>query len=468
MLKPGLLFGLIIFINMNVFGQKHGYHIEFKINKLPDTICYLAHYYGDKTYADDTAKTGRYIVFTGEKKLPDGIYILAGQKNKIILEFIIHDQQELSFEADYNNIVGSMSIKKSQENVLFYDYLKENSKHYSEIEKVKTRLKATKDNSDSLSWYKSEIERINQAMEKYKKQITDEFPGSFLSKMILAMQEPELPPLMKELSGPTDSLNAYLFRINHYWEGVDFEFEGLMRTPVFHKKIEKFFTQVVVQHPDSIIIAADRLIEKSKVNKEFYKYCIWFITNKYELSNIMGFDKIFVHQVKKYYKTGEAYWADTNLVKSITTKAEKIEKTLIGHVAPDLILIDTSMNFVSLHHVNTDYIIILFYESDCGHCKKEIKALKDYYLTRSFSLEIFAVCTDSNLDLWKQYIIKENLTWINVNGTRSITPDYHNLYNISITPSLFLLDKTKIIRAKGLRSEQLIPFLEKYRETFPE
>jgi len=77
---------------------------------------------------------------------------------------------------------------------------------------------------------------------------------------------------------------------------------------------------------------------------------------------------------------------------------------------------------------------------------------------------VFAVNTDTSLEKWKKYIVDNDLKWINVNGTRSISPDYHQLYDIRTTPTLFLLDEKKRIIAKRLKTEQLIPFLENYHK----
>jgi ribose 1,5-bisphosphokinase PhnN len=49
--------------------------------------------------------------------------------------------------------------------------------------------------------------------------------------------------------------------------------------------------------------------------------------------------------------------------------------------------------------------------------------------------------------------------WINVNGTRSVTPDFHQLYLIDSTPVIILLDKNKKILAKRLAAKNVLDFL---------
>ena len=136
---------------------------------------------------------------------------------------------------------------------------------------------------------------------------------------------------------------------------------------------------------------------------------------------------------------------------------------LIGETAPEMILLDTANGFTSLHHTEAEYLIVLFYEYGCGHCKKEIKEMKNWTDSVDYDLKVFAVCTDTSLVKWKKFIKDYKITeWINVNGTRSVTPDYHNLYDVNMTPTIFLLDEKKKIIAKKLKTEQLRPFLENH------
>jgi len=107
---------------------------------------------------------------------------------------------------------------------------------------------------------------------------------------------------------------------------------------------------------------------------------------------------------------------------------------------------------------------VLFYEYGCGHCRKEIKALKAWTPDNGLDVKVFAVNTDTSLVEWRKFILEQDLPWIHVNATRSITQDYHNLYDISVTPTIYLLDNRKKIIAKRLKTEQLIPFLETYHE----
>ena len=67
------------------------YEIKVKIKNTQDTACYLAYYYDDQKYIEDTSyiNTKGEFVFSGEDTLGGGIYLIVTQ-NKTYFEIIIH------------------------------------------------------------------------------------------------------------------------------------------------------------------------------------------------------------------------------------------------------------------------------------------------------------------------------------------------------------------------------------------
>ena len=153
----------------------------------------------------------------------------------------------------------------------------------------------------------------------------------------------------------------------------------------------------------------------------------------------MGLDKVFVHIIDNYYKKNKIKDISQGIIDNIIERGEKIRPLLINKIAPNLIMVDTLGSFDALNNYATkEFTVVLFWESDCQSCQEEIKKLQTLYHSSKFDMQVFAVGTDSNIESWKEYIRKHNLDWINVNGTKSITQDYHNLYNIYSTPTIFV------------------------------
>ncbi|HRZ78043.1 MAG TPA: DUF5106 domain-containing protein, partial [Bacteroidales bacterium] len=299
-----------------------GYRIQITIPDFTDTTVYLANYYGDKTYMTDTAfaDVKGKAVFEGLEPLPGGIYILAIGKNRVI-EFIVNKEQRFELSTSGPDFVENMKISGSPENQLFFDYMRFNSSKYKEVQPIQKELKELKEDDPRAQELRNSLQAINDEVEKYKADLVDQHPQSFIASFFKAMREPEVPDAPILPDGRKDSTFAYRYYKSHYWDGTDLADDRLLRTPVFHGKLDRYFEKVLMQQVDTLIAEADRIIALSRPNKEMFKYLVWYLTIKYETSKVMGFDEIFVHMVDRYYSTGEAYWVNETVKTNITERA---------------------------------------------------------------------------------------------------------------------------------------------------
>ena len=442
-----------------------GYLIRFQVKGMKDTICLIATYYGNGTYVKDTVKVdaaGRFT-FKANADFPKGIY-LAVINDKSYFEFIVNNDRKFSMETDRKDLSGKMVITGSPENQLFYDYLKYNKTRFAEIQAVQKLIVRGKTSKDSIKLLNDKSEAINKEIIRYKLEIAEKHPSSFVAFFINAMREPEVPEIPTLPNGRKDSTFAYRYTKAHYWDGTDFTDDRLLRTPVFDNKLKKYFDKILYQNPDSIIKETDILIEKARPNPEMFKYLVWYATYHSENSEIMGFDRIFVHVVDSYYLTHEATWERPAVVENLIKKANKIRPLLIGQIPPNMVMLDTNNQPLSMYSVKSNFLILFFWDPDCGHCEQEIPKLKDFYNKQkdTLGLKIFAVCSDTSLVKWKSTIRKKKMEWINVNGPRTLTGDYHEQYDITTTPVVYILNNRKEIIAKRLVTDQFLQFFKNY------
>jgi len=120
--------------------------------------------------------------------------------------------------------------------------------------------------------------------------------------------------------------------------------------------------------------------------------------------------------------------------------------------------------FVSLYDISKEFIVLYFWEPDCGHCKEATPKLKSFYeKARNEGVEIFAVCTTADRGKWIKYIEDNKLTWINGWDPKR-TSRYDYFYNVQSTPMIYILDRNKNIIAKKLPVENLASFIDNYRK----
>ncbi len=461
---------ILLVLPLSLFAGQDGYVVKFKIHGLKDSICLVANYYGNGTYVTDTLEVdGKGIAtFTAPADQPRGVYILV-ISDKVYFDFVLNNDMKFTMETDKRDPVGEMKISGSLDNEEFYAYMRYNQEKFKRIQALQQHLKTIENNEDSVKVINDQIVQLNNEIIDYKLNIARERPFSFLAMLINAMKEPVITEVPTLPNGRKDSTYAYRYFKEHYWDDMNLTDNRLIRTPVFHNKLKKYFDQVVVQNPDSIFKESVILIEKARPDPEMFKYIVWFITYHYENSEIMGFDKVFVDIVDQYYVTGEATWVSGPVLENILKKANRIRPLLLGSHAPNMIMMDTTDQLVSLYNVNAFITILLFWDPDCGHCEKEIPHLRELYdkYKEKYELEIFSVCSDTSMAKMKEHIQKKKMTWVNVNGPRTLTGDYHELYDIQTTPVIYILDRDKRILAKRLQSDQVEKFITNYvkRET---
>lgn len=101
-------------------------------------------------------------------------------------------------------------------------------------------------------------------------------------------------------------------------------------------------------------------------------------------------------------------------------------------------------------------VLVDFWATWCGPCKREIPNLKQYYTEfQNKGFEIIGVSLDFKKEKLDDYIAKEKLPWkitASLNGWKDETA---KLYGVKSIPSYWLIDKKGVLRHFGLRREKL-------------
>lgn len=446
-------------------GDGNGHNITITVKGYKDTVCYLAGYFGKKQYYKDTSAFDSKGVarFKGDEPLPPGIYSIILPGNTYF-EFIINEQ-EFQLKTDTNGLVANMHVSNSLENKLFYEHFNLVSSLQKEAGEHKKALdRVTKNNDkDSIKIVRKRLREVNEKVEAYKLGIIKDYPETFLAHLFKAMKDPEIPKPPKDENGKViDSLFQYKYLKRHFWDNVNFSNDNILRTPIYHGRLMRFMEKMTAQIPDSICASAFQLLELAEQNDEIFKYTLSKLIYKYETSKIMGMDGVFVCLAEKYYMTNKAFWVDSVQLFKISDRVRSIKPTLIGRQAPPLYnLRDRTGKLVPLYSVDSEYLMMVFWDPDCGHCKKEMPKIKEVFdKYKDKGLKVYAVCTELEKDKWLKYLDAHKYEWIDVADFELRSP-FRELYDIDSTPKIFLLDKDKKIIAKKIGHEQLDKILER-------
>ena len=136
----------------------------------------------------------------------------------------------------------------------------------------------------------------------------------------------------------------------------------------------------------------------------------------------------------------------------------------IGTPAADFEFSDKRGVTKRLYDIKADYTLLFFSNPGCKACKEIIETLTDALavsgLISTGKLAVVNVYIDEDLSAWYEYMPIYPEDWYNgfdPNGV--IRAD--TLYNVRAIPSLYLLDKDKIVLAKDAPQENVFAFLER-------
>jgi thiol-disulfide isomerase/thioredoxin len=287
-----------------------------------------------------------------------------------------------------------------------------------------------------------------------------------LGTLFTVMQEPEVPSAAQHPGGKYDSLYAYQYYKQHYWDGVQFSDARLVRTPVFEQKLDKYYKELVVPVPDSIIKEVDKMMSQAVREPEMYKYLLNYFVQQYINPQYMGLDAVFVHLFEKYINNNPAVdWYDEKQQKYIQDRAYSLMANLVGLPAQNLVMVDTAGKKTELYSINAPFTVLCFWDPTCGHCKEMVPKLDSIYQKKwkAKGIKIVGVMVDGGKENWTKYIREQKLDWIHIYQTQAdrdaeyaaSKPNYRQLYDVYQTPVLYLLDKEKRIIAKKLDQNQI-------------
>ena len=453
--------------------QEGAFRVVFNTNSYNSGLAYLCYHMGKNLNIEDSAMmvavgNSGQAVFKGSRKLPGGIYAIVFPGKRFSIDFFVDKDQEIAVSADTNNLQNAV-IEGAKENVMFQQYQKFVSEKGSKMQQERMAYNDSRTKADSVLHEKN-YNMHSMALNQYRDSVITNYPESMMSVMLKTMKEPEI--INKNPKTRQDSLDNYYYYKSHYWDGVTFMDERVIRTPFFQPKLERYYREIVSQAPDSINADIDYRLLFARNSPEMFKYLLNWFTDEYINPKIMGQDAVYVHLYEKYHSKGLTPWLNEKQMKTVTDRAYMVMSNLIGVRASNLEMVDSTGRMKPLYDLKADYTLVIFWDPTCGHCKEEIPRIDSIYKAswKARNVRIYSVLSDNDkFKDWVNYIKEKKIgEWTHVYETKEMEkavaaaqrPSFRQLYDVISTPTLVLLDKDKNIIGKKLGWEQLNDFLK--------
>ncbi len=449
------IFALVL---SNVGTSQNKHNIQFKFDQYQNDTLVVGYYFGERQLVIDTLyaqDTPGHFAMEGDSLLHPGVYIFLTHPDNGFYQFLMpREDQEfevLSSKEDFSDL----SYKGSTDNELFSEYVDFLATKRPVIEQIKAKMEGT--DGALKKTYEDEMRAIDTEVKAKQAAIIADHPETLTTMLLKANQEVEVPDF-SEVPEEERKMKRYRYYKEHYFDHIDLTDSVTLYSPFIDDRVKYYLEKLTIQLPDSINPTIDKLFSMMGTESSLFKYYLGSLYNQYAKSKVVGMDAVIVHLVDNYYIQGLAPWMSEENMAKIADNANKIRPTLMGNIAQDITVYKEDGSPVSLDSINYEYLVLLFWAPDCGHCKKVMPNIvefgKEY---KSKGVEVFAICTkhmDKLPTCWEAVKEKDMLGFINA-ADQYHKSSFKTKYDIRTTPKIFILDKDKKILIKGIGGEQL-------------
>jgi thiol-disulfide isomerase/thioredoxin len=453
------IFLCLILSTSTSYAQKK-LNFSFKVEGLNSGTAKMVGIYADGNFLADTtviAPDGSFGFKGGSDGYHDGFYYIVLPDNTNF-PFLLANGENFSMKTKKGNLMNAMTVEGSLENQLLY----ENNVIQTAIEQkfnaVAQQQKALTKGTPQYQSTEKELETILAERNNILSDLKRKHPTAFFTSFKLAGQNPQY-RYEYAANGAMDTLKTLYNYRQDWWNDYDFNDTRLIRSPVFFNKLKKYLNEIVPQNPDSSVVYADFLIDKTLINKEYFKLVANWLALQYKpgTTKMMDGEAVYSHIILKYFTAEKDDWDTPQDLIGLRKNAQDMRISLVGMTGQDVRANNPSGVAKSIYDMKTPITVLFIYNPDCEHCQKEAPEMRAFYdKWKSKGVGLFSIAANAkNRQEWLDFRSKYGVNWDTDVIDPQLTSRYHEKYYIDITPEIYVLDKNHKIIAKNIRPNQL-------------
>ncbi len=437
--------------------------IDLKITGLQPGVVQFAGTYADQNFYIDTftIHADGSIKIKRDTLFKPGLYyvIFPGNLN---IQLLLDKDQEFELSASIQDLIGTMTVTGSLDNDLYYQSLKLQLSQEKATLPLQAKAQGKPAGDPDLVAYQKVVEENKVARKNQTADFLAKHPTAFVSLFKKAGQNPEIRDI-RAANGEMDMVKQASVYRSEYWDNVDLADPRMLSTPVISNKLKQYFVDLMPQHQDSIVSHANKLLRKTLVNPELFKYVSNWLLLKFEpgKTTLMDGEAVFVQVVQNFFNKENAVWLTDGDLRAIQQRANEMKGSVLNVKGQDVIAKNPQGESKSIYAIQTPYVIVYLYHTDCEHCQAETpKLAKAYPQLKSRGVSVFTIAVNTTDAEWKKFIQTYNMgAFTNVFDPTNVS--VYGKYFVDNTPEIYVLNKDRKIIGKNLKVEQINAILDR-------
>lgn len=377
-----------------------------------------------------------------------GLFRLSWGKDKFL--DLVWNHEDIVFSTFAESPADSIKIFSSVENQLYYYYMRLDRMNQAKLEVLMPVIDFYPEKNQFYNQVVSEYETTQKRQEKILDSISRLYPASYSVRIFRNQETPFLAAaLSKE--------NRINYLKQHFFDKTDFNDTLLLHSNSWANKTVAYLSLYSSnklnqkQLQAEFIRAVTTMLSAASVNPDVYKFLLDYFVG--------GFDKYHFDEVVTYIADNfqDPYSCEDQARKTaLQKKLENFKKISVGKIAPEIEIPDPKGKTIRLSTITSEYTLVIFWSSECGHCIEMMPKVKKLYDDQKPKrVEVLAVSIDTSKTEWNAFLKEEKLNWLNGSDLKGFNGKAADDYNIYATPTMFLLDKEKKILAKPITYREL-------------
>lgn len=420
---------LLLFVSFYLQAQ-HTVTVEIESEQQYDRVILYGLYGSSQSYVAFADVQFGIFELTMPENSKTGMYRLYFSNNDYF-DFI-YNQENVKVKFKAQNPEETAVFEVSEENKMYQSYLNDTSAFQYRVDSIQYAHFSSPLPTNNAAYAKA-VEALDSVQDSFEKASENLLAQHFI-KVNRKYNQQEI----------HSDVNAFLNDTkNHFFDYIDFSDTALYPSTFFVDKVVEYVFFINTAED----VNTDILLKKEAITRTIEAIGEENFVKGQILGSLMyafaSDEHIELTEfVSANYLELPVEFQQQELLKTI----EGMLSTALGSKAPNLSWEEAGVQ-KDLHSLEgADNYLVVFWSTGCSHCLEEIPQLYQWALDKT-GLQIVAVALEDEPKAFEEHT-KTMQGWIHVLGLGKWENAYAKAYQISSTPSYFVLDADKIIIAK--------------------